>query len=310
MKLRAYASVVTLTAFTLVAGASPAAAIDLADYLADAASAEYSGRRITITLFDGESQAGIYAVTHVSEMTVIGTGDSDSLVEPGKVSGGVAGAVMVSEWSRYVANDRYTTGEPVPTVRLGRAAEMVEVFENGRVRARFTFDSLTRVPLATEIYDADGKLFRYSVMLEFNVRPDLTYADMEAMGDTYDVMFPTDTTSLPVSAAGYTRADTYTGPDGTVQAFFADGLFSFSLFEIDADARLDRFDDAQVLEVNGNSYRRIVTPTELWISWETGDVACVLVGDLPPDHVSSVLAALPAPKQHSLLTRVWRGIFG
>ncbi|MDX1747427.1 MAG: hypothetical protein R3324_15950, partial [Halobacteriales archaeon] len=162
----------------------------------------------------------------------------------------------------------------------------------------------------TEVYDGNGLLFRYSAMLEFDPRPGLTYADMSAMGEVYDVMLPVEVDSLPHDAAGYVRADTYAGPDETIQAFFTDGLFSFSLFEVDADARLDRFDDASTAELNGSSYRRLVMPTDIWVMWRAGDVAYVLVGDLPPDHLEDVLAELPEPRERGLLSRIWRGIFG
>jgi hypothetical protein len=106
------------------------------------------------------------------------------------------------------------------------------------------------------------------------------------------------------------RADTYAGPDETIHAFFTDGLFSFSLFEVDVAARLDRFEDAGAVLLNGTSYRRLVTPTEIWVTWKAGDVAYVLVGDLPPDHLEEVVADLPAPREPSLLSRLWNGIFG
>ncbi|NIT65353.1 MAG: hypothetical protein GWM93_01485 [Gemmatimonadetes bacterium] len=130
------------------------------------------------------------------------------------------------------------------------------------------------------------------------------------MGDSYDVMLPVENSSLPPEAAGYVRADTYAGPDETVQAFFTDGLFSFSLFEVDADARLDRFEDAPTIEMAGSTYKRLVTPTDVWVSWESGDVAYVLIGDLPPDHLAEVLAELPVPKSKGLLSRLWSGLFG
>jgi hypothetical protein len=301
---------VAAAALFVIAAASPASATDLEDYLEGAASAEYSGRRIIITMWDGESRAGIFQVTHVSEMTVIGGVDDGSLVGSGKVSGGLDTAVMVPEWSRYTANSRYETTEPLATIRLGRVAEMIAIMEDGRVRARFTFDALTRVPLATEIYDGSGGLFRFSAMLEFDPRPGLSYAAIEAMGGVYDVMLPVEVSSLPHDAGGYVRVDTYAGPDETIQAFFSDGLFSFSLFEIDADARLDRFDDASTVKFNGSSYRRRITPTEIWVTWTAGDVAYVLVGNLPPDHLEEVLVDLPAPRQRNLLNRLWRGIFG
>ena len=187
-------------ALSVFVTAAPAAANDLEDFLQGAAAAEYSGRRIVITMWDGESKAGIFAVTHVSDMMVIGTGDGGSLVGGGRVADGVNDAVMVHEWSRYTANSRYTTTKPVQTVRLGRTAEMIEIIEDGVVRARFTYDALTKVPLATEIFDPSGRLFRYSVMLEFDPKPELSYADMEAMGEVYDVMHPVEVDSLPDDA--------------------------------------------------------------------------------------------------------------
>ncbi len=261
-------------------------------------------------MWDGESQAGIFGVTHVSNMTVIGTGDGGSVVGSGRVADAVDDAVMIREWSQYAAASRYTTTDPLRTIRLGRVAEMVEIIEDGFVRARFTFDALTKVPLATEIYDGNGALFRYSAMLEFDPKPDLSYADVEAMGDVYDVMLPVEVSTLPEQAAGYVRVDTYAAPDDTIQAFFTDGLFSFSLFEVDANARLERFDDAVSIELNDSSYRRLITPTEIWVTWQHGDVAYVLVGDLPPDHLTEVLKVLPEPSSPGLLTRLWRGIFG
>ena len=307
---RRVSAVSMLTGLSVMAMTAPAIASDLEDYLEAAALAEYSGRRIIITIWDGESRAGIYGVTHVSDMTVIGTSDGGSLIGSGRVSAGTDGAIMVHEWSAYARSDRYTTTQPAPTLRLGRAAEIIEVIEDGALRARFTFDALTKVPLATEIFDSDGSLFRYSAMLEFDPKPELSYADMESMGDVYDVMLPVEVDSLPHDAAGYVRADTYVGPDGTIQSFFTDGLFSFSLFEVDANARLDRFDDAMRVELGDASYRRLITPTETWITWKAGDVAYVLVGDLPPDHLEAVVGALPAPRDSSFLTRLWRGIFG
>ncbi len=291
----------------LIGTASPAASYDLEEYLGGAAVAEYSGRRIAMTLFDGESQAGIFELTHASQMVVVGSGKEGALIGPGRVSGDTG--VMVPVWSQYAKDDRYRILNAEPTMRLGRMAEVLEVLEDDLVRARFTFDSLTRIPLVTEIYNSDGTLFRYSAMIEINAKPDLSYADMEAMSDSYDVMFPVGNTSMPLDAAGYVRADTYTGPDGTVQAFYTDSLFSFSLFEVDVDAHLDRFENAPTIKMNGETYSRIVTPTDIWMSWKSGDVAYVLIGDLPPDHLVKVLDDLPRPKQRGLFSRLWRSIF-
>ena len=57
-------------------------------------------------------------------------------------------------------------------------------------------------------------------------------------------------------------------------------------------------------------YRRVVTPTSLWVHWDAPDHSYVLVGDLPPDHLTEVLAELPEPGRRNVLVRLWRRLFG
>ena len=74
--------------------------------------------------------------------------------------------------------------------------------------------------------------------------------------------------------------------------------------------RPPEFDGATELEVDGRTYRRMVTPTSLWVHWNAPDRSYVLVGDLPPDHLLEVLERLPAPGERGLLVRLWRRLFG
>ena len=62
-------------AFTVVAS-SPAIADDLADYLADAGDAVYSGRRIVGTMWDGFESVGIVDVQHLGGMATVDTGSA------------------------------------------------------------------------------------------------------------------------------------------------------------------------------------------------------------------------------------------
>jgi negative regulator of sigma E activity len=184
------------------------------------------------------------------------------------------------------------------------------VLEDGLVRARIVFDLDTRVPLLTEIFDGEGELFRYSAMIDFDSNPSLRYADLAPTAGEYDVMLPAESATMPPTAAGYVRADTYGGPDTTVQTFYTDGLFKFSIFEIVGDASPERFEAAGVLEVNEATYLQLVTPSELWVMWSAAGSTYVLVGDLPPDHLALVLAELPQPDGDGLFNRIWHGIFG
>ncbi len=115
---------------------------------------------------------------------------------------------------------------------------------------------------------------------------------------------------MPRAAAGYVLADAYPGPDASVQGFYSDGLFSFSLFAFDGAVESDRFAAATVTELRGLSYRRLVSPSEIWVTWKSGGDTYVLVGDLPPDHLEAVLDELPKPGRRNLFSRLWSGLFG
>jgi len=300
-------SAATVAALVMTAG--PVSA-DLEDYLRESEQADYTGRRLVVTFWEGASEVGVFDVTHAGDMTMIEGGEMAS-VSDGRVTGGQdRGSVVLQGWSRPSLTDRYTTAEPESVTRLGRVAERVDVLDNGVVRATIVFDVETRVPLLTEIFDGDGNRFRYSAMIDFDPNPLLRYADLAPASSDYDVMLPAESTSTPPAAAGYIRADTYGGPDNTVQTFYTDGLFTFSIFEIPDEVTLERFRDAAVLEANDAKYSQLVTPSELWVTWPADGSTYVLVGDLPPDHLVAVLGELPEPEAGGLFNRIWRGIFG
>jgi hypothetical protein len=283
-----------------------ALAFDLEDYLKDATEADYAGSQIVVSRWDGESLASVIEVEHAGTLTMLEDG---KMIDAGKVFGeGNAGSIVVSAWRRY-AGDRYTASDPIPVRRLGRDAESVAILEDGgAVRARILFDIDTGAALTTEIYDGDGHLFRLATMLQFDPTPRKAYAVDKREHDISDVLVSVDTEKLEDDAAGYQLSDTYTGPDDVVQAFYTDGLFSFSLFELDGDA--EQFDDAVKVEVGGREYKRLATATDVWVSWESGGTTYLLVGDLPPDHLDAVLLDLPRPDAPNIFKRFWRGIFG
>ncbi len=115
---------------------------------------------------------------------------------------------------------------------------------------------------------------------------------------------------MPASADGYSRLDVYRDQDGVVQAFYGDGLFSFSVFQLPGIQGEDRFAHATELALAGDRYEVLVHPTDLWVRWNSGGTTYLLVGDLPPDHLESVLRELPKPSGNDLLSRLWRGLFG
>lgn len=294
--------VVTGVVLMVLSAAAPSFAEDLEDYLARAAEADYAGTRVVVTVWEGRSIAEITDVEHSGEVVMMGV--ADTMILEGKVAKGGETGVAVSTWSTPVVAAKYTVEVDVGLTRLGRAARAVRIMEGGQLRARIVFDLATWAPLVTEIYDAGGELFRIASFTDFDPHPRRVYDPSFVEGHDYELAAHSDDTSLPATAGDYDRVDAYTGGDGIPQAFYSDGLFSFSVFEVGARQVAERFDDATVLRVDETEYLLVVQPTELWVAWERGDDGLVLVGDLPPDHLRRVLQDLPEPRRPNLLERI------
>ncbi len=310
--MRRLATVGSLAALFLVAGAASAAASELEDYLRDAGEAEFSGRQIVVTYWDAdESAAGVYRVAQRDGMTMVESGGLELMVGGGKMEADHGGGdhVAMTEWSDWRLSDRYDVASDEQARRLGRPATVVTVVEDGEARLRMVFDDATGAPLLSEVYDGDGDLYRMVVMVEFDPEAPPMTREARPLSE-YQVVERSQPVGLPDQLAGYWRADTYAGPEATLQAFYTDGIFSFSLFR--AEARLDDgpFADGAELDAAGNTYRRLLDPGAVRVFWNARTASFVLVGDLPPDHLEDVLATLPAPDRPNLLVRAWRGIFG
>ena len=302
-----------LAGVAFVASAVPAFAGDLNEYLREAEEADYSGRQIVVSVWDGKPTADILTIEHTGSMLMIEDGNHGSLVGSGKVSAVSqdAGSVMIAGWTRVGYAARYVTVDPVAVRRLGRAAKSVSILEEDTLRARIVFDLVTGAPLSTEVYLEDGAtLFRFSSMIEFDPLPRRLYRATGIDSGAYDVMVPAPATGLPREVAGYRLADSYSVPGDAVQSFYSDGLFRFSLFEVEGYVQDDVFKGARTIEVGGSKYRVLVTPSQLWVHWRTTGKSYVLVGDLPPDHLEEVLVGLPRPRSRGFLSRMWNGVFG
>jgi hypothetical protein len=289
---------------------APALADDFSDLLHAAAEADYAGRQIVVTFFDGQTALEIVDIEHAGSMMMVSTEGNDSMIGAGRLSAGDRGGLTVSSWTSMQMSDRYEVGAQNATKRLGREASSVEILEDGQRRMRVVFDDTTGAPLVTEVYDREGKLFRLTSMLEVDEVPRRIYSSPGHLSDEFEVLVPTTRHSMPAGAAGYRLADVYAGPDDSLQGFYSDGLFSFSVFAVDGAAESDRFADSSVVEVQGLKYRRLVSPGEIWVTWKSAGTTYVLVGDLPPDHLDAVLGELPKPGRRNLFSRLWSGLFG
>jgi len=296
------------TAISLLLGAVPAIASDVSDYLADADDAVYSGRRVVVTVWDGESHSGVVDVEHAGGMMMIG---EESMVGGGKVRRLDSGSqgVAVTRWSRIEAAPGYRVVSGDPIQHLGRDASIMQVMEGDLVRARLVIDDDTAAPLVTEVFDDEGRLYRSSSMVEFTPSMKNMPVPPRTAGE-YEVMLPVARSTLPIRLGGYQRADVYGGPGDFQQGFYTDGFFGYSLFVLVGERAVAGMPRGSVYRVNGAEYRAIVSPAETWLVWEVDGDTYVLVGDLPPDHLGAVLEDLPQPSKRNLLARWWHALFG
>lgn len=284
----------------------------LDEILESAATAEFHGRGVVWTTWGDDARAAAYDVTRSNNMSMIHGPDGDLMLVGGLTATRPASdwyAFELSEWTAAPMSSRYSLSEPSPTSRLGRPATTFDVIEAGMVRARLVVDNESTVPLFTEIFDDNGATFRIAALIDFEPGA----SEMPTMpGEFHETMTmepASDTGALPADLAGYSRADAYVAGNG-VQAFYSDGLFSFSVFETKRGSRPDEFDGATKFKVNGEDYRRLVTASNVWVYWAAPNRSYVLVGDLPPDHLEQVLVTLPEPGDRAFFVRLWRRLFG
>jgi hypothetical protein len=311
MTIRRLAFLGSLAVALVAFGVSPAIADELSEYLEDADAAAYSGTRLVSTSWDGIESMGIMEVQHVGGLTMVGSGQSYTMVGHGKVravgSSGVS--IEYANRSELPVAHGYVLTHGGMAVRAGRPISVIEVHEGELLRMRMKVDAATRAPLETEVYDDEGAVFRYSTMVEFS--PETPDIDDYVDDGEYYMMLPLEQAQLPGELGRYQLVDAYSGPGDAEQGFYSDGLFRHSLFTISGRASLKTLaPDGQTWMLDGFTYVRMVTPTEVWVFWNSPDATYALVGDLPPDHIEAVLAELPRPGQRNWFSRMWQRLFG
>lgn len=300
-----------LTMLTLVGGPPS----DLVDDLDRASESEFAGRQLVVCwgaegvvaqVADIEQSGGMTRVVRADGSVVIGDG---KMIE--QYAGGIRYLEMTpsTDWQLWDGYSVTSESNGPAMGMLGGETNLVEVREGDLVRARFTLDPVTAIPLTTQVYGGNGSLYRYSTMMELWAAPTGDMMDMDDMPEP-EYRERAVAVDVPARAGHYRAADSYVAPGG-VQVFFTDGLFRFSVFEVNRKSDGGGLDDAPKAEINGRGgYHRSYSPGSVSVFWRTADRAYVLVGDLPPDHLEDVLADLPEPGRANILKRAWRWVFG
>jgi hypothetical protein len=285
---------------------------ELAGYLESAMHAEFHGSGVVMCVWGADSAATTYEISRTDGMSMVTGPDGEFITHDGmtaSLSGTDWYALEVAEWTAWSMSDRYRLGDPVATERLGRPATEITVLEGDMVRARIILDDASTVPLLTEIYNGAGDVFRMSALVEFQPGvPEMP--DMPEDFVEYEMVMPDEASGdLPAEVGGYTRTDTY-GLGSSTQSFYSDGLFTFSVFEAGRGATPVDFRTATLMVMDGRPYRRIISPNNVWVQWSSPEHSYVLVGDLPPDHISQVLEGMPAPGTRGVIMRLLHRFFG
>lgn len=296
----------------ILSTAAPALASDLAGYLEEADEAVYSGRKIVITVWDGDSMYALLDIEHAAGMTVVDRHGTDVMVGRGKLRplATADGAIQFTEWTEPVARGKYRAVEAGYRDHGGRPAEVIEIMEGELLRARIMFDDDTYAPVVTQVFDGTGRLFRYSSMVEFAPNTVDLPNPQQIEEIPYEVAVPAEAVALRPTVGGYDLVDVYVGPEDVSQGFYTDGLFSFSLFALAGRADVGTMADTVIHRSRGSEYRLVPAATEVWTLWNAPGETFVLVGDLPPDHLDDVLADLPRPERRNWFQRAWHALFG
>ena len=77
----------------------PAFAYEFEDLLEAAAEADYAGRQIVVTFFDGQTALEIVDVEHAGSMMMVSAEGSESMIGAGRSSAGEGDGLTVSSWT-------------------------------------------------------------------------------------------------------------------------------------------------------------------------------------------------------------------
>ncbi|MDP8959202.1 MAG: hypothetical protein M3N51_08400 [Actinomycetota bacterium] len=285
----------------------------LEEHLVDASEAEFSGQQLVVSWTPAGEVAEVYQVRQGGGMLHIRhEGDQAMMGGGGLWDQGPEGwsrlqmapptAWQLSSRYRVVYQEANGSGSGP-----GRAVEEFEVWDGEALRARFLFDGMTSIPLVTAVFAADGSLYRMSSLSRISLGAPSPAQPASTKGR---VVERAEAVTLPRQVAGYGGAGAYGAPQGGVQVFYSDGLFSFSVFEVPGMVGPSAMQGASAIEMAGATYQVGFQPSEVWVIWSRPDYSYILVGDLPLDHLDEVLTELPGPRSSSLLSRFWHTLLG
>ena len=261
--------------------AAPAAADELADVLERARTSTWTATRLSVSVWGDQTSVVRERVEHADGSEMIRVDETWSMVGNGRqiLMGESPKGVAFISTMEPAATGRYAISKVSDCTHLRRGCQFVSISEGDLVRARMVIDLRTGAPLITYVYDGDGRTFRTVSLSEF--APHRTYEWPEDRTDVpVEVIMHAESAALPDDLHGYQLVDAFAGPAGSDQGFYSDGLFSFSLFTIASQTRVDGFDAATPMVTDRGAYDVLVTARDTRVHWQGNGDQYVIVGDL------------------------------
>ncbi len=179
----------------------------------------------------------------------------------------------------------------------GREAYMiVATNDDGAARARFFVDKDLGLLLRRDVLQHDGDLersVRFTHLAAGGGAPALPPVPPGAPGPTSTDDVGTRFVAPERLDPGFRLLGKYEHPDGTVQLFYGDGLFSLSIFEQPGTVDWGGLPDGERRgTVNGERAAGYATPAGTVVVWGRDDLVLTGVSDAPRDVAYEAIAAI------------------
>jgi sigma-E factor negative regulatory protein RseB len=190
-----------------------------------------------------------------------------------------------------------------PARVAGRRAAVVNARDDeGQVRARFYVDPDTHLLLRRDVFGLDGSLTRSVRFVRLNTGVAPAVPQVPSDGPTVSATDEVpDGFSAPEQLGRFRLLGRYQHPDGTLQLFYGDGLFSLSVFEQDGLVDWGAMPDGgQRSEVEGEKARTYSTAAGTVVVWGEHGLALTGVSDAPSDTLRAVLPDVAGDDQSTV----------
>jgi negative regulator of sigma E activity len=282
--------------------AAPAQPTDTGAALLDAARTADAHQTYAGTLTVDWRDHGHLLERHAAARVVDGVVEVDTGNEQVLSEGGQRWVGSGGRWSLVLGPDTGTPAAPRPDAHwdlrtvpgpdvAGQPTTLVVAADprTGSERARYFIDRSSGRLLRRDVLGASGEVerevtFDQLVPLAATTRP-LEPARADVKKPTRVAATPSGYSVRGALGRGYRLLGRYRQPDGTLQLYYGDGLFTLSLFEQRGAIDWGSLPAGSEQMVHGVPTRRYDTPTGTAVVWAAHGVVVTCVGDAPPDQL-------------------------